>query len=137
MNHTDNEKKLREIMGSTQGHNPFRVPEGYFDEFPQRMMQRIRMDDAKGEKVEPDRHRILSSGPVRKHRLLIRLGSAAAIAGIFFLAWTVASDYRQPDVTKMAETPVTSTQEIEYTDELLDYAMVKNSDIEYYLTVAD
>ena len=40
-NYTD-EKPLREMTSSAIGKNPFLVPEGYFDNLPDRVMSHIR-----------------------------------------------------------------------------------------------
>jgi hypothetical protein len=42
-----------------------------------------------------------------------------------------------PLTSPQAPTALASAQEMEFTDELLDYAMLDNNDIEYYLTEAE
>ena len=126
-NHID-DKTLREMTSSANGKNPFRVPEGYFDTLPQRVMERIKED---GQAGQPKRR--------RKSRFFIRLTAAAVLTGFFSLAGLMMYEQSHP-LTPYQETASiasASASEIEYGDELLDYAMLDNSDIEYYLTVAE
>ena len=126
MNIHDNETKntIRELMAhtSSNGHNPFKVPNGYFDTLPNRVMQRINAEGA---------HTAQKSNT----RLFFRLAAAAMLAGAFFMAGLTISERSTP-LTSNAD-DIIFAQELEYTDELLDYAMLDNSDIEYYLTAAE
>lgn len=137
MMHSDNE--LLKRMNYAKEHNPFQVPEGYFNNFPQRMMQRIH-DQRQEEQNKTTCHsqqNLRHSKITLNSRLIRRFGAAAAIVGIFFLTWTTISEHRQSD-TPAPNTPLFATeQDLEATDELLDYTMLRNSDIEYYLTVAE
>lgn len=122
------DKTLREMTSSANGKNPFRVPEGYFDTLPQRVMERIKEE---GQAGQPKRR--------RKSRFFIRLTAAAVLTGFFSLAGLMMYEQSHP-ITPYQETASfasASASEIEYSDELLDYAMLGNSDIEYYLTVAE
>ena len=126
MNIHDNETKntIRELMAhtSSNGHNPFKVPNGYFDTLPNRVMQRINAEGA---------HTAQKSNT----RLFFRLAAAAMLAGAFFMAGLAIYERSIP-LTSNAD-DIIFAQELEYTDELLDYAMLDNSDIEYYLTAAE
>ena len=124
-NYTD-EKPLREMKSSANGKNPFLVPEGYFDNLPDRVMSHIR---------EEGQHSILKRR--HKSRFFIRLTAAAVLTGFFSLAGLMIYEQRHPLSNQQEGSPLTSLQEIEYTDELLDYAMLDNNDIEYYLTEAE
>ena len=124
-NHID-DKTLREMTSSANGKNPFRVPEGYFDTLPQRVMERIREE---GQAEQPKRR--------RKSRFFIRLTAAAVLTGFFSLAGLMMYEQSHPLTSSQAPTTLASAQEMEFADELLDYAMLDNSDIEYYLTVAE
>lgn len=137
MMHSDNE--LLKGMNYAKEHNPFQVPEGYFDNFPQRMMQRIQdqRQDELNKTTCHSQQNLRHSKITLNSRLISLFGAAAAIVGIFFLTWTTVSEYRQSD-TPAPNTPLFATeQDLEATDELLDYTMLRNSDIEYYLTVAE
>lgn len=124
-NHND-EKFLREIASSANGKNPFRVPQGYFHALPQRVMERIR---------EEEQNKAHKHG--RSRRLFMRLTAAALLTGFFALAGLTIYEQSHPLSNHQEGNPLTSLQEIEYTDELLDYAMLDNNDIEYYLTEAE
>lgn len=125
-NYHTNEKALREMTSSANGKNPFLVPEGYFDNLPDRVMSHIREDG---------QHSLLKRR--HKSRFFIRLTAAAVLTGFFSLAGLMIYEQRHPLSNYQEDNPLASVQEIEYTDELLDYAMLDNSDIEYYLTEAE
>lgn len=124
-NYTD-EKPLREMTSSANGKNPFLVPEGYFDNLPDRVMSHIR---------EEGQHSILKRR--HKSRFFIRLTAAAVLTGFFSLAGLMIYEQSHPLTSPQAPTALASAQEMEFTDELLDYAMLDNNDIEYYLTEAE
>ena len=124
-NHID-DKPLREMTSSASGKNPFRVPEGYFDALPQRVMERIKEE---GQAEQPKRR--------RKSRFFIRLTAAAVLTGFFSLAGLMIYEQSHPLTSSQAPTALASAQEMEFADELLDYAMLDNNDIEYYLTEAE
>ena len=107
---------------SSNGHNPFKVPNGYFDTLTNRVMQRINAEGA---------HTAQKSNT----RFFFRLAAAAMLAGAFFMAGLAIYERSTP-LTSNAD-DIIFAQELEYTDELLDYAMLDNSDIEYYLTEAE
>mgnify|MGYP003305512977 FL=1 len=125
-NYHTNEKALREMTSSANGKNPFLVPEGYFDNLPDRVMSHIREDG---------QHSLLKRR--HKSRFFIRLTAAAVLTGFFSLAGLMIYEQRHPLSNQHEGSPLTLLQEIEYTDELLDYAMLDNNDIEYYLTEAE
>lgn len=125
-NYNTDEKTLREMTSSANGKNPFRVPEGYFDTLPQRVMERIREE---GQAGQPKRR--------RKSRFFIRLTAAAVLTGFFSLAGLMMYEQSHPLTPYQENASIASASEMEYGDELLDYAMLDNSDIEYYLTEAE
>ena len=125
-NYHTNEKALREMTSSANGKNPFLVPEGYFDNLPDRVMNHIREDG---------QHSLLKRR--HKSRFFIRLTAAAVLTGFFSLAGLMIYEQSHPLTSPQAPTALASAQEMEFTDELLDYAMLDNNDIEYYLTEAE
>lgn len=125
-NYNTDDKTLREMTSSANGKNPFRVPEGYFDALPQRVMERIKEE---GQAGQPKRR--------RKSRFFIRLTAAAVLTGFFSLAGLMMYEQSHPLTPYQETASIASASEMEYGDELLDYAMLDNSDIEYYLTVAE
>ena len=101
------EKFLNERFGNE---NLFRVPEHYFDEFPQRVMKRIAHQN--------------------RRRKMIRWGIAAMMTGIVFSSAFVLNNFRQQDATLEAD----NTQ---YIEDALDYSMINNMEIATYLTEAE
>lgn len=128
MSNTNNndEKFLREIASSANGKNPFRIPQGYFHALPQRVMERIR---------EEEQNKAHKHG--RSRRLFMRLTAAAMLTGFFAITGLMIYEQSHPLTSSQAPTALASAQEMEFTDELLDYAMLDNNDIEYYLTEAE
>lgn len=125
-NMTQDEQKLRQMTKSKDGRTPFLVPEGYFDTLPSKMMQRIKEE---GDTTQTRRR--------PRSRFFIRLTAAAVLTGFFSLAGLMMYEQSHPLLSNNEKGKTMVTQEIEYTDEVLDYAMLDNSDIEYYLTVAE
>jgi hypothetical protein len=119
---------MDEMKHSSSPNKAFRVPEGYFDTLPHTIMQRIHQESAPASNKKVTR---------RRSRFFIRLTAAAVLTGFFSLAGIMMyeqsfSTDRMADNTQLAE-----IFDLESTDETLDYAMLNNTDIEYFLTVAD
>jgi hypothetical protein len=114
------------IPPATRQHNPFVVPKGYFESLPYKIMYKVKENSP-----------TIATKAHRNKLPFLRIGVAAAIIGI--LSITSIIIYRQNISAnqhgEMAQ--ATPFQDIESSDELLDYAMLDNSDIEYYLTVAE
>lgn len=107
------EMKLRELEA---GRNPFRVPEGYFENFNERLANRLPHKEQKAETI----------------RLMPRVWRYAA-AIVVILGVSVAL-YLNHD---KHETVVAETSQEEYYNEALDYIMVGNMEIAEYLTEAE
>ncbi len=90
--------------------NPFRVPEGYFDNLPHRVMNRVSQR--------------------RKRRTAWRWAVAAILAGCVCTA--TLTIYRSSTVTPQ----VAESTEF-FSDEELDYSLITNQDITDYLTTAE
>ena len=101
------EKLIAEKFGNE---NPFRVPDKYFDEFPQRIMQRIARK--------------------KRQRKMIRWGIAAMMTGIVFSSAFVMNNFRQQNTALESENN-------QYIEDALDYSMINNMEIATYLTEAD
>lgn len=101
------EKFIDEKLGNE---NPFRVPEHYFDEFPQRIVKRIAQQ--------------------KKRRLTIRWSFAAIMAGCIFGSAFFMANSRQKNASLEAD----NTQ---YIEDALDYSMINNMEIATYLTEAE
>ena len=129
MNHDKNytDMKLRQLVSDDNKRNPFLVPDGYFEAMPNRVMQRIAEEGSQ----------TTSRKLYGRNRLLIRLTAAAVIVGFFALAGinTYESHLTSTQTTDMEI--LEYAQDLEYSDELLDYTMVDNIDIECYITMAE
>lgn len=111
----DNEEKyLRERFGQK---NPFRVPEGYFDQLAEQVMSQL-----------PERR--------RKSRLLILrpmyLAAASVVAAVV-LGLTI--HFQQPVEEQAVAVSMETNADNSYIDEVADYAMLDNSEI--YACLAD
>ena len=101
---------IRKLEG---GKNPFRVPEGYFENFNERLASRLPQTSKKEQKTV---------------RLIPRLWRYAA-AVILMLGTSTALYWTNNHAEEV-------TQE-EYYNDALDYYMVNNLEIAEYLTEAD
>ena len=112
------------IRKHDSGRNPFRTPEGYFENFTDRLMQRIAEEEKAHVKVVP----------MKPRKRLMRWAVAAAIVGIFVVAGTYIYKHQSPLA------PQTDFAEFAYNEDnledILDYEMLDNNQIAYYLTEA-
>ncbi len=105
---TDDEKTLMRLTGASA---PYRAPKGYFDTLPTRVMDKVK---------------------ARRHRLMaIRWGAAAVLTGCVATAGFVLAS-RKPQ--RMTQGDPAHTQ---YIEDALDYSMIDNTEIAYYLTEAE
>lgn len=108
---TNEEKVLLERCGRE---NPFRVPEGYFDTLPEKVMNRL-----------PQRR--------RKKSVWVKWSVAAVLIGCVGLATFKVFD-SPVDPSSLA---VQDTDNEEYIEDALNYSMINNLEIATYLTEAD
>ncbi len=126
---TIDEKKLQQLRHiAPPEHKPFRVPEGYFDTLQSRVMSSIKQD--KQVRATPTKSSVVL------HLTWGRLAIAAAFTGCVFLAG-ITFFHQKDTTTALPSKNMVITSDIEYTDEMLDYTMLSNSEIEYYLTMSD
>ena len=106
--YTDEEVILRQL---TKGSNPYRTPKGYFDKLAVQVMQK---DKAR-----------------QKRRLTLRWAVAAIMTGCIATAGllTLNRDIQETSYPELAHA--------QYIDDVLDYSMIDNAEIEYYLTEAE
>lgn len=116
---TQEENKLHKITDGAE--NPFRTPDGYFDQFTSRLMERL-------PQVEPARPKGI--------QLIPRIWRYAAV---MVLAVGVGSAlyWGQNRQQEMIFADADEQYSQEYIDEALDYALVNNNDIVEYLTDAE
>lgn len=87
--------------------NPFSTPEGYFEALPLQVMDRIRQR--------------------RRNRTIWKWAAAAAVAGVISTAGMMS--LRNQSDALMADDMI-------YTEDALDYSMINNLDIVYYISEA-
>ena len=109
--------------------NPFRVPEGYFEQFSADLMQKL-----------PEKEASPLSIPLPSRRKpALRAAWYAAAATVCGIVLFGTHYFRSSRLN--APMPTYSTEYVEsgevYMDDLLDYAMVSNQEIAMYLTETD
>ena len=118
------------IRKHDSGRNPFQTPAGYFEDFTPRIMARIK---AEGQQTTEQPVSIqLTVKPVRR---LIRYAAAAVVAGVCIGVGTYLYQ-QQPNLPSPAETMANYVFDEDELDEVLDYEMLDNNQIAYYLTEA-
>ena len=95
----------------TMGRNPYQAPQGYIDTLPGMVMQKVKT-----------RH---------KRRTAMRWAVAAVMTGCIATAGFLL---HQQDLQEASYPELAHTQ---YIDDALDYSMIGNIEIEYYLTEAE
>lgn len=125
------ENKLRQHVGTK---DPFKVPEGYFDTFADRLQSRI------------DQMPKAEKKPTKRVHLVPKAWFAAAasiviVASVGLSVMLPKWKTGQADINHLANTELAGTSESDasameeayYFDEF-DYAMIDNNEIAYYLT---
>ena len=100
--------------------NPFRVPDGYFDEFTSRLISNL----PKAERQKEEK----GSSHIRLWRYAAALILVAGLGTTFL--------FTQKTADNIAEVSQQELYQEDYINEALDYAMVDNQHIELYLTEA-
>jgi hypothetical protein len=108
--------------------NPFKVPEGYFDDFASQIMKQLPEE-------KPASARVVQMAP-RPRRRWRGLVAAAASVVVLALSWTVytAVDHKQQPAHPAAAT-AQATDHSDYStmDAMADYTMLDNEDIYAYV----
>ena len=110
------EKEIKERFGQV---NPFRVPDGYFDQLTERVMSQL------PEREQTAEHVSLSSSRPKSRLVALRPWMYAA-------ACTVAAVFANVNVAAS-----TTNTESQYIDEYADYVMLDNAEIYAYLADND
>ncbi|MCM1109483.1 MAG: hypothetical protein NC388_10640 [Clostridium sp.] len=114
------ENNIRNKMGKS---NPFRVPEGYFEQLTDSVLNRL-----------PEQ----ATRPKTRFKTLRLIGSIAAAACGIFLCTTYSTGLFTDQSDKEAFYSLASdNDDDELLDELLDYSLTDNMEIAYYLTTAE
>lgn len=116
--------------------NPFTVPDGYFENLTARVMMNI--PEMEAEEKESENHaKIVSMGPRKSSRKWMGWSiAAAACIAVAALFITIPKDSNGVGERRMAQTETSATYDSEYQEEMLEYAMVDNTDIYSYLSGA-
>lgn len=121
------------------GTNPFRTPDGYFDTFTSRLMERMEREGVLTT-TTPDNSATAKVVKMNPFKRLAHYAAAAVVAGVCIGAGTYLYTHRT--TTEQAATG--DPFELAFTDETLDealdyemeYEMVDNKQIALYLTEA-
>lgn len=108
--------------------NPFKVPEGYFEQFTAQLMSQLPEKDA----------RPAPAIPLRRTRYwrMARYAAVAAICSMAFLGTYYLRIAHSAHESHTAYQATDATSEKVYMDDVLDFAMVSNHEIALYLTDA-
>ncbi len=120
-------KEERYLKSRIGKQNPFRVPDGYFDSFAERMMENL---------PEQEARTIVMVKP-RRSKLLRTVLYAAACLCIAVLGTVIYWQKLSEQNIESNSAPVavhTTTSSDAYVDAVADYAMMDNTDIYAYLS---
>ena len=122
---------------------PFSTPEGYFEDFTQRMMARIATEEkAKEERVTAEAAQPSAQQTAKVISLFSRTSKfvkyavAAALAGVVFGTSAYFFSRQSQDMYYLLTAMQEENMDENYINDVLDYEMVNNQEIAYYLTEA-
>ncbi len=125
---TNEETYLRERLGEKR--NSFRVPEGYFEQLTQRVMQQIPNEQqiADEQQLVTVRGSRQTAAPLRRPSRMVALRpwlyAAACLVAVVVMSLTALFHEETPTATLEAQTESSA-----YLDEAVDYAMIDNVEI--------
>jgi hypothetical protein len=128
------EKEIKERFGQV---NPFRVPDGYFDQLTERVMSQL------PEREQTAEHVSLSSSRPKSRLVALRPWMYAAACTVAAVFMGVALYFHQTkEEQTLANAGVnasasTTNTESQYIDEYADYVMLDNAEIYAYLADND
>lgn len=121
-------KEERYLKSRIGKQNPFRVPEGYFDSFAERMMENL---------PEQEARTVVMSRPHRSRVLRTVLYAAAclclAVLGTV-IYWHKLSMQNVDSGSTTVAVHTTTNADAAYVDAVADYTMMDNTDIYAYLS---
>ena len=129
MQNNTNMKEEEIISKHLKASNPFRTPDGYFDSFNSRLMQRIAEQP-----LEVRQAKVVSIHQRRKQ--FFRYAAAAVLAGLCISAGTYFWNKDSASTEQVAAAESYDYANEDYIDAALDYEMIDNNQIAYYLTEA-
>ncbi len=128
MEHND-ELNLKKTVGNR---NPFRVPEGYFEQFTEQLMQQLpEREQPVAKQVEIAQQQPVSQS--RAHRTQLRPWFYAAACTALALMLGVSYYFMQSPATSSEPAPIAAVAptipDNSYIEEAADYAMLDNTEI--------
>jgi hypothetical protein len=118
------EKEMQERFGKG---NPFRVPEGYFDQLTDRVMAQLPEREQQAEQISlSDRHPKSRLVALRPWLYAAACTVAVVVMGLTFYSHDVAEE--QP-LASTSTTNTTTNTESQYIDDAADYVMLDNAEI--------
>lgn len=126
------ENKLRQHIGKNE---PFKVPEGYFDSFADRLQARIDQLPQVAKPTATKRVRLVPKAWFAAAASIVIVASVGL--SIMIPEWkhgkAESSNPNKTELAKLTEGEAKGVEETYFYDEL-DYAMIDNNEIAYYLT---
>ena len=127
------EELLKQKFGQE---NPFKVPEGYFDNFASKFMEQLPEEEPKAVEVEMPVAKRTWIRPMRRFAIAASFAAVLFGAATYYASTGVNKD--QDSQTEMASaalknTETKSVQSDYMMDEMVDYAMIDNAEIYSYL----
>ena len=128
------EKEIKERFGQV---NPFRVPDGYFDQLTERVMSQLPEREQTAENVS------LSSSRPKSRLVALRpwmYAAACTVAAVFMGVALYFHQTKEDQTLANANVNVaasTTNTESQYIDEYADYVMLDNAEIYAYLADND
>ena len=120
------------IRQHDSGRNPFRTPDGYFESFTERLMTRI-AEEAPQQTAEPVKARIVE---LPLWRRAMRYAAAVVVAALCVGGGTWLYNRLQTTDQLLTGDALEYAWDDDELDDALDYEMVDNNQIAYYLTEA-
>ena len=127
------EELLKQKFGQE---NPFKVPEGYFDNFASKFMEQLPEEEPKAVEVEMPVAKRTWISPMRRFAIAASFAAVLFGAATYYASTGVNKD--QDSQTEMASvalknTETKSVQSDYMMDEMVDFAMIDNAEIYSYL----
>ena len=120
-------RDIEDIIKEKNGHeNPFRVPEGYFNDLTSRIMAQLPADEpVVGETVGKPALKV-----TRRRQLWKPLvACAASVAAVVFSVAIIMNDGSEEAAAMANEQTESNSAHDQFVDEVADYAMMDNADI--------
>lgn len=112
-------KNKEDIINARHGKaNPFCVPEGYFDNLTQQIMERL-----------PEHHEKPQAKEVSLRKFMRPLAYAASLIVAVFTVTTLINQNNMDDSENMMQMSASNANADTYSDDIVDYIMIDNMDI--------